>query len=104
MGANFFMPGNSGNVVLDGFECVTFGVPSLFRFLLFFVASAGGGVAGVCFSDFTVLSPVTLGSVFGGDAAPNVPVGEAGGGGVFRFAGGYVRPIFAASSSRTVSP
>ena len=104
MGANFFMPGNSGNLVLDGFECVTFGVPAFFGFLTFFFASASGGVAGVCFSDFTVLSPVTLGSVFGGDAAPSVFGGDAAGGGVFRFAGGYVRPNFPASSSSKLSP
>ena len=113
MGANFFMPGNSGNLVLDGFECVTFGVPSLFRFFPFFGASAGGGVAGVCFSDFTGLSPVALVSVLSPVALLSVlsPVAllsgfgvDAAGGGVFRGAGGYVRPIFAASSSSKLSP
>ena len=104
MGANFFMPGNSGNVVLDGFECVTFGVPPFFVFLTFFAASGGESVAGVCFSSFSVLSFLTAGGVSGAHAAASGFGGEAAG--VFLFFSGWIndRPIFAASSSSKLSP
>jgi hypothetical protein len=106
MGANFFMPGNSipGNFELDGFECVTFGVPSLFRFFSFFAESAGDTVAGVCFSSFSFLGFLAAGGVSGAHAGASVFGGEAAGAFLFFSGWGNVRPIFAASSSSKLSP
>ena len=108
MGANFFRPGNSiaGNFELDGFECVSFGVPSLFGFFSFFAEPPGDTVAGVCFSTFTVLCFFAGGGVTGADAAASGFSGEAAGVFLFLSLSGCinVRPIFAASSSSKLSP
>ena len=100
------MPGNSipGNFELGGFESVTFGVPSLFRFFSFFAESAGDTVAGVCFSSFSVLGFLAAGGVSGAHAGASVFGGEAAGAFLFFSGWGNVRPIFAASSSSKLSP